>query len=130
MRQLMVIFHGRFPSEKAAGIFADKEAASFAAAGFDVTLVAPKRAGSGELGQRPYKVEYLPTLDLFTVPLLSHIAFRVSYSFFSFAVARWLRKHAQRNAVIISNEALPLLRVARYFPNTLYELHDFPETNL
>ena len=38
MTHLFLIFHGRLPSEKAASLFAAKEAESFADAGCAVTL--------------------------------------------------------------------------------------------
>ena len=41
--RIFLIFHGRYPSEKAASLFAAKCAESFADAGADLTLLVPKR---------------------------------------------------------------------------------------
>ncbi len=130
MRDLYILFHGRFPSEKAAGLFAHLEAASFAAAGQRVTMLVPRRRGRGALGTQPYRVVYLPTLDLYAVPVLGYVAHRLSYILFAVAATLWLLGRASRHARIISNEAFPLLLASYFFKNTLYELHDFPEQSL
>lgn len=48
MTHLFLIFHGRLPSEKAASLFAAKEAESFADAGCAVTLYVPRKKAAIE----------------------------------------------------------------------------------
>ncbi|MDE1924837.1 MAG: glycosyltransferase [Patescibacteria group bacterium] len=130
MNDLYLLLHGRFPSEKAAGLFADKSAEAFARIGLRVTVLVPRRFGRGTLPPRPYAVQYVATLDLFRVPLLKKAAYRVSYIFFSLSSLFWLLRHAKRRAVIYSNETFPTLLASFFFKNTLYEVHDFPEKSL
>lgn len=127
---IYILFHGRFPSEKAAALFADKSADAFAAQGCRVTLVVPRRRGRGRGLDAAYKTVYVPTLDFFGVPILTHAAYRISYAAFSLSAIFWLLRHTKADAFIVSNEALPLLCASFFFRRTLYELHDFPERSL
>jgi glycosyltransferase involved in cell wall biosynthesis len=125
-----MLFHGRFPSEKAAALFADKSAQAFAALDYNVTLLVPRRSGTGAKLERPYTLCYLPTIDLYGVPVVGEIAHRLSYFIFTLGVVWWLVRNAKKSSIIYSNEALPLLAASFLFPRTLYEMHDFPEQNV
>lgn len=121
-KRLLLIFHGRYPSEKAAAIFAEASARSFEAEGYAVTILAPRRRGRG----KDSRAVYLPTLDLFG--LVPHaLAFRISYFVFSLSASLYLFFTRPRTDLVYSNEALPLWVLSQFFPHTVYELHDYPE---
>lgn len=131
---MFFILHGRFPGEKAAAVFAAKNAEAFADAGMAVTFLAPRRIGMAKKTpaefygiKNNFKMVYVPTIDLFFLPFLKRFAFVVSYVLFSKMVLMYLLLHAQKDDVIYSNEALPLLLASVRFPNTFYEVHDFPK---
>lgn len=134
-KRFFVIFHGRFPSEKAASLFAAKDCESFADKGIKVTLLVPRRFGRAKSDPFEYygvknnfNVVYLPTIDVFPVPFLNKFAFHISFLVFSIFCFLYLLVKAKRGDVIYSNESLPLLISSLYFGNTFYELHDFPES--
>jgi glycosyltransferase involved in cell wall biosynthesis len=133
-RSLFYIFHGRFPSEKAASIFAAKSCEALGDVGERVILLVPRRFG--RINKDPYeyfgvknnfKIVYLPTIDLFPLPIPKSIAFRVSFVVFSIAVLVYLLARAKKTDIVYSNESLALFISSFIFPNTLYEVHDFPE---
>ena len=133
-KNLFLIFHGRFPGEKAAALFTAKNAEAFAEEGFQVTVLAPRRLGrSPETPEKYYGVKetfrtvYLPIIDLFATPLLKWFAFYTSYILFSVFSLFYLLAKAKRNDILYSNESLPLLLASFFFKNTFYEVHDFPE---
>lgn len=137
MKKLFLIFHGRFPSEKAAALFAAKSAASFAKQGLDVTLLVPRRKNVDMSDpfafyavERNFKVTYLNTIDLFSIPHFHFLAFWVSFGTFSFAAYRHILKTSGGDDIIYSNESLPLLLISHSRKNCLYEMHDFPESKL
>lgn len=137
MKSIFLIFYGRFPSEKAASLFAAKSCESFASVGERVTLLVPRRIRRGHddpyayYGVRKnFKIQYLPTFDLFEVPFLRGVAFWVGFATFSVFSFLYLIFRAHKNDVIYSNESLPIFLASFYFPNTLYEVHDFPERKL
>lgn len=131
-KTLFLIFHGRFPSEKAAALFAIKNAESF---GYfkNVTLLVPRRVG--RLKEDPYnffkvkknfKIVFLPTIDLFRTTFFSKIAFLLSFVFFSFSCLLYLLLKAKRKDIVYSNESLSLYLISFFFRNSFYEMHDFP----
>lgn len=133
--RMFLIFHGRFPSEKAASLFAAKSAEAFADAGLDVTLLAPRR--KGRTGADPYsyygtkknyEIAYLPTLDLFGMPVLERLAFYASFAAFSISVFFHILRRSKRGDVAYSNETLPLLGSTLAGAPGIYEMHDFPES--
>ena len=135
MRQLYLIFHGRFPSEKAASLFTAKNAEAFARRGLAVTVLVPKRKGvTGETPAAYYGVagnfqtKYLPTLDLFQSKLFTGRAFWLSTLTFSWSVFNFLRKNSQPEDIIYSNEIQPLFFASLIRGNCFYEMHDFPES--
>lgn len=135
-RKLFLIFHGRFPSEKAAALFAAKSAEAFADKGLSVVLVAPRRLGRlAESAFKFYglkenfKVVFLPTIDLFKVPFLKRFAFLVSFGLFSLFSFLYLLFRAKPGDIIYSNESLPLFMTSFAFSKTAYEIHDFPRNN-
>lgn len=136
-KKLYLIFHGRFPSEKAAALFAAKSAAAFAQQGFDVTLVVPARKGI--IKDDPYvfysieknfTIKYLHTIDIYNVPVLNRFAFWTSFLAFSTSVYFFMMKHAGKQDVMYSNESLPLFLLSWDFKNCFYEMHDFPESKI
>ena len=135
---LYLIFHGRFPGEKAAAVFAAESAQAFADNGFSVTVVVPRRlARLKESVEQCYGIKgnfrtvFVPILDLFEIPLVKTMAFKISYSTFSISTFFYILFSAKRrHTVIYSNESLPLLLLSFFFPNTFYEVHDFPRHSL
>ncbi len=119
-----IVFAGRYPSEKAAGLFVEQNALSLVQAGADVTVLAPRRLGRGEMNDVPYGIEYVPVLDLSRVPFLRIIAHYVMVATFSLGVVRRLLG-SDVDALIISNDALPLIGASLLRTKTLYEMHDF-----
>lgn len=133
-RSIFYIFHGRFPNEKAASVCVAKSCEALGGIEERVILLVPRRFG--RINRDPYeyfgvksnfKIVYLPTIDLFPLPILKSIAFRVSFVIFSFAVLVYLLVRAKRTDIVYSNESLVLFMASFIFPNTLYEVHDFPE---
>lgn len=136
MKRLFLVFHGRFPSEKAASLFAAKSCEAFADQGYEVTLLVPRRLGTdrsdphGFYGtHKNFRIVYLPTIDLFWLPFFSRIAFWTSLIVFSLATFVYLLVRSGRSSVVYSNENLPLLFAACIRGNTFYEVHDMPERN-
>ncbi|MBP9668975.1 MAG: glycosyltransferase family 4 protein [Candidatus Pacebacteria bacterium] len=135
--KLFLIFHGRFPSEKAAALFAAKSAEAFAREGVRVELLVPRRLGRDLKDphtyyalDRNFSVHYLPVFDVFNIPLLRPVAFWISFFSFSLSVFVYLIFKARKTDMVYSNETLPLVMLNPFFKNTLYEVHDFPEQNL
>jgi glycosyltransferase involved in cell wall biosynthesis len=131
--RLFLIFNGRFPSEKAASLFAAKSCEAFAHAGFDVSLIVPRRMGCSMTDafvyyhlQRNFTVHYIPTIDLFAIPLITHIAFYVNYFVFSIFVYMYLLVKSEHRDIIYSNESAPLFLISFVRRNVYYELHDMP----
>jgi hypothetical protein len=125
MKRLFLIFHGRFPSEKAASLFAAKSCEAFAVQGYEVTLLVPRRLGvdkSDPLGfygvHKNFRVVHIPTIDLFWVPLFCRGAFNVSLVVFSVSTLLHLFLRSNRSDVIYSNEHLPLLLASLLRRNT------------
>lgn len=129
MRDIVILFAGRFPSEKAASLFVDLNAASLVQAGARVIVLAPRRFGRGVLSATPYRVKYLPTIDLSRVPILWSVANFVSVWVFAKWSFMWLLVKSNARDVIISNDALPLLFATYIRRNTMYEMHDFAKQN-
>src|SRR3989344_8954331 len=111
-KRLFIIFHGRFPSERAAALYAAEHAKSLAAH-MPTTLLVPRRLGRAALppGTLPasVRVVYLPTLDLFWIPILSRTAFFLSYGVFSCSVFLYLFMRLKSGDTVDTNEALPAL---------------------
>ena len=134
-KKMFLIFHGRFPSEKAASLFAGKSAEAFAREGIDVTLIVPRRFGRVKSDpfeyfslEKNFEIKYLPTIDLFSIPFLKRFAFRVSLIFFSFTTLGFIFGTGKiKNSLIYSNETLPLMFLSLFSKNCFYEMHDFPE---
>lgn len=134
MKSIFLIFYGRFPSEKAASLFAAKSCESFANIGTKVTLLVPRRTGREKVDpyayyrmQKNFKIVYLPVLDFLSLSFPQRLAFQIGFTTFSIFCFFYLFFKAKKNDVIYSNESLPIFLSSFYFPNTLYEVHDFPE---
>lgn len=130
--RLFLIFHGRFPSEKAASLFAAKSAEAFREVGEDVVVLAPRRLGRTTSARAYYRLKseipvvYLATLDLLGMPVFKKIAFYISYIWFSWSVLIYLALHSRKGDRAYSNESLPLFAASFFLP-AFYELHDYPE---
>jgi glycosyltransferase involved in cell wall biosynthesis len=131
-KKLFLIFHGRFPSEKAASLFAAKSAEVFGKSQETILLV-PKRKGAVTEDpfryynvKHTFKVVYIPTIDIFNIPIIGRLGFIVSFFSFSVLALLYLVRSAQWEDIIYSNENLPLLFASFVFKNTFYEMHDFP----
>ncbi len=134
-KKIFYIFHGRFPSEKAASLFAAKSCEALANQGVELTLLVPRRLRRSKSDlfeyyqiKKNFNVVFLPTIDLFSVFFVKKIAFFVSFILFSVISFVYLLVKVNRRNIIYSNETLPLILASLAFSNTFYEVHDFPET--
>jgi glycosyltransferase involved in cell wall biosynthesis len=125
---IVILFAGRLPSEKAAGLFADLNARSFASAG--VTVLAPRRLGRGKAMSVPYSIQYVPTLDLSRVPIIASLANYITVFVFSLSALVWVTRGTTSNTTIISNDAFPLIVASLVRKNLMYEMHDFADRSL
>ncbi len=130
-------YHGRFPSEKAAALFAARSVYAFQEIGISTILIAPRRFGRAAQSAEAYyalsapiTVRYLPTIDLLWLPGFRFVAFRISYVVFSLFVLLYAWRNMQQGDVFYTNEALPALAAALVGKRVVYELHDFPERSL
>lgn len=137
MTHIHLIYHGRYPSEKAASLFAAKSAEAFAGVGEEVTLLVPRRLGRNPktahevYGVRNnFKTVFLPTVDLFWIPVVGKIAHQVSYVVFSFFVALYLVLRTSHDTWVVTNESFPALVASFVRANILHELHDFPQRSI
>lgn len=137
MKRLFLIFHGRFPGEKAASIFAAKSAEAFADTGMKVVLIVPRRIGRETADpyayyhiKKNFRTVYLPVIDLYFIPFGRRLSFWVSFISFSISSFCYLAVTASRSDTIYSNETLPLFLASFVFPATFYEMHDFPESKI
>ncbi len=135
--KLFLIFHGRFPSDKAASLFAAKSAEAFADQGLEVNLLVPKRFGI--INEEPYtyysvkpnfSIYYIRTVDVYRNPVLKYFAFWLSYISFSIFTKIYLNQNSMKEDVIYSNEILPLVFVSNVREKCFYEMHDFPESKI
>jgi hypothetical protein len=133
--KLFLIFHGRYPSEKAASLFAAKSAEAFAKKGLEVTLIIPERNGQIKQDsfdyysvERIFKVHYLPVVDFYSFLKGSKVAFWLSYLSFSFACKKYISKNSSPIDIVYSNEITPLALCSKIRKNCFYEMHDFPES--
>jgi glycosyltransferase involved in cell wall biosynthesis len=122
----IVLFSGRFPSEKADSLFAHENARAFAERGLETILLAPRRFGRGVSGKYPYTVVYIPTIDLAHVPIVWGIASYLNLLVFSCSAYFWLRKNAHANDFVLCNEPLPLFAASFAVKRTLFEIHVLP----
>ena len=136
-RSICLIFHGRFPSEKAASLFVAKNAEAFGNHGHQVTLLVPRRVGRmlcdpyEQYGvTKNFRVVYLPIIDIFMVPFLGRIAFFVSLLTFSLSVVAYALYTGTNKTMFYSNENIPLYVLSFLFKHTFYEMHDFPEKKM
>ncbi len=134
-KSLYLIFHGRFPSEKAASLFAAKSAEAFAETELHTTLLVPRRLGRSSKTAATYygikdnfKTVYIPVLDLMSFPVFKKFTFFLCFFTFSICTTLYLLFRATRESIIFSNESLPLYIASLFFKNTFFEMHDFPES--
>jgi len=136
MRRLFLLFHGRFPGEKAASLFAAKSAEAFAEQGLLVEVLVPKRKGTQPRQSfeyfgvaRNFAVIELPTVDFYSWKIPHSLAFYLNFLAFSVACFRYLRKQKITDRdVAYSNESLPLFIASLTGLKAFYEMHDFPES--
>ena len=105
---MFIVFNGRFPSEKAASLFAAKSAEEFARLGITVELIIPKRAGLGTDDpfayygiSKNFTITYIPIIDFFRFPVSHNLAFKANYLLFSLCTALYLL--TKQKDVIFSN---------------------------
>lgn len=137
MKTLYLLFYGRFPSEKAASLFAAKSCEAFADEGLKVVLLVPRRLFRDKQDpfsyyhiQQNFDVVFLPTIDFLFLGFFQKFFFFLGYFFFSISSSIYLLFKADKNDIIYSNESLPLFFATLFFNNTFYEMHDFPESKL
>ncbi|MDB5224646.1 MAG: hypothetical protein JWO43_268 [Candidatus Adlerbacteria bacterium] len=132
--RIFILFSGRFPSEKAAALFVSLSAHAFADHA-PVCVVVPRRFGAAKGGVDYFdiaphvQVVYLPTFDLFYVPILRRIAFPVHTLVFSLMCFVYLLWKRRAGCVAFANELGPALVSSCVIP-TVFEAHDFPERSL
>lgn len=133
-KKAYIIFAGRFPSETAGALFAAREAASCAALGIETTIVVPRRIGRLNVDAHTFfdvprnvHIAYLPTLDVFKIPIVRKLAFPIHYLSFSIACLVYFLHN--RTGFVISNETVPLLVVSLVRKSLVFEVHNFPERN-
>lgn len=134
-KHIILLFNGRFPSEKAASLFAAKSCEAFVQQGWDVTLVVARRRGRSKKTYEEFygipttfKVCFLPTIDFFGVPIITHLAFYIHMLVFTLSISVYALWHiSNKQRFIFYSDSLPLLMVPSLFFKTFYELHDFPE---
>ncbi len=133
MKNIFIIYHGRFPGEKAASLFAAKEAGSLVPFG-RVTILVSRILGRVRADAHAYygiakevRIIYLPVLDLRYVPLVRHIAFLISYATFTLSCALYFALHVRASDPVITNEPLPGLAATFFSRKVMLEVHDFPQ---
>lgn len=136
-KRLFLIFHGRYPSEKAASLFAAKSAEAFVGEGVAVTLIVPRRIRRIGADHRRYyglsqdvPVVYLPTIDGIAFGIFERLAFRISLACFSLSTFIYLLLAAAKEDIVYSTEVLPLLVASMRFRTSCFEMHDYPERSL
>lgn len=136
-RTMFFIFHGRFPSEKAAALFAARSIQAFSEKGINVIALFPRRLGRSKISSGKFyglkdeiDAHFLATIDLFWIPYLGKVAFWVSFLSFSISVFVYVGIHYIRDGVVYTNESLPALLLSILSPRVVYEMHDFPEKSL
>lgn len=128
-----ILFHGRFPSEKAASLFVAEHARALAKHR-KVTLIVPRRLDANKLvSDASYEVPQeisvvrLPTIDLFSIPGLGPISFLLSSAVFSFNAYVYLSIHAREGSAVFANDLIPGLAAVLASKDVVYEVHDYPE---
>lgn len=136
-QNLYLIFHGRFPSEKAASLFAAKSCEAFADNNINVNIIVPKRSDTIKTDpyeyynlRKNFNIVYLPTINVFKIPFLKSFAFHISFIAFSAACLVFLLIKAKKSDLIYSNETLPLFFAFFFFNRIIFEMHVFPEKKL
>lgn len=128
-----IVFHGRFPSEKAASLFVAEHAHALTLHR-SVTVLVPRRHDAHKLAsQGSYIVDpevsvvRLATIDLFSVPCLGPLSFWLSSAVFAFSTYMFLAKHEREGDVVFANDLIPGLAAVLASRGVVYEVHDYPE---
>lgn len=132
-----MLFHGRFPSEKAAALFTAKNAEAFALQGIRVKLLIPRRRTGTEVDpfafygtQRNVSIHSLPAIDLFGLHLFPSLAFYINLLTFSISCFFYIRKQTTPEIIIYSNETLPLYAASLVRTRVFFEAHELPRKKL
>lgn len=132
-RRAFILFHGRFPSEKAAALFAAENAKSMSKYSA-VTIVVPSRTGTNaEQARTAYglpktvEIRIVHTPDLFRLPVLRHIAFRTSLITFTYQVYRLLQREGEEKDAVFANDLMCGIAASYTKCRLVYEVHDYPE---
>ncbi|MDB4992171.1 MAG: hypothetical protein JWL75_416 [Parcubacteria group bacterium] len=129
-QRINIAFSGRFPSEKAAGLFVAENARALSRL-YQVRIIVPKRRGVSDDPYTAYhlpstvEVIHLPVIDLFHLPVGKGIAFYISQASFAVSLYRYLRKEGHKE-ILVANDLLPGLAAAGR-SKLVFEVHDFPE---
>ncbi|MBU1755022.1 glycosyltransferase family 4 protein [Patescibacteria group bacterium] len=131
MAKFIILFHGRYPSEKAAATYVTQNAESLVQLGHAVTILSPARRtlnkGNLNLAPEGCRIIYMPIIDLFELPILRSAAFWVSLTCFTLSSWLYLKFKSSGKDNIISNDLLVGLMVNTVSSRLIYEVHDFPE---
>ncbi len=138
-KKIFMVYHGRFPAELGIAFFVAKMAEAFSELGVEVTVLVPRRLGRTNKKSSEYfgtkdnfKVVFLPSLDFFFIPyngsFFQKFIFITSLFTFSVSTLIYLFFKASKSDVIHSNDTPPLLLTSYFFPKTVYEVHNFPES--
>lgn len=128
--KIAYIFHGHFPDNRAAALFAAEESKSFLPHA-EVELLVPTRKRTDVAAARkkfslPDSLKAVPlwSLELLGVRFVEQFAFSVSLVTFSWSLFRYL-KHTSVDWVV-TVDYLPALAAAVRGKKVLLEVHDFP----
>src|SRR5436190_4288072 len=138
-KKIFMIYHGRYPAELGIAFFMAKMAEAFSDLGTEVTVLVPRRfdrtkkKSSEYFGTRDnFKVVFLPVIDFLFIKYYNSIFQRIIFAFslftFSISTIFYLLFKASREDIIHSNDTPPLLFASVFFPKTVYEVHNFPNS--
>ncbi len=131
MQQIFIPFNGRYPSNKAAAIFAAKTAQYFASEGKKVTLIASRRwHDRGDpfefyAIQKSFNLIYVPSFQMINSPFLKLLSFYINLFVFTFFTMKYLNKYAGEDDVIYTTENHIALKASKKWI-TCIEIHDLP----
>jgi len=133
--KIFLLFNGRFPSEKAASLFAAQSVSEFEKIGVKTSILVPHRWRGFK--EEPFlfyginsdaKVVKIPLVDFLWLRFPRKLAFFLNYIQFSAVAGLYILIYSKIDDIIFSNELVPLWVASFFRKNTFYEMHDFPES--
>lgn len=128
-----IVFHGRFPSEKAASLFVAEHAHALTLHR-SVTVLVPRRHDAHKLVSKgSYVVDpsvcivRIPTIDIFSASWLGPLPFLLSSVVFAIGAYAFLVWHARKGDIVFANDLIPGLAAVLASQGVVYEVHDYPE---